>query len=113
MSGFTVIAAVARIVVHIGMAWVNSKYCKKRQLGRRYFFLVFDDFSKWRVPNGMQKSEKSSNIAKISGEMKKIFQLFFNGATFGNKNVHSVMISAIRDKCNFIKLHFFPDFWTL
>ena len=27
------------------------------------FFAVFDDFSKWRVPNVLQNSEKSSNIA--------------------------------------------------
>ena len=31
-------------------------------------FAVFDDFSKWRVPNVLQNSEKSSNIAKIVGK---------------------------------------------
>ena len=63
----------------------------------RFFFIlsklfaVFDDFSKWRVPNVLQNSEKSPNIAKIVGsedeENLAIFT-FILMATFGTKNVH-------------------------
>ena len=43
-------------------------------ISKRFFFTfsklfaVFDDFSKWTVPNVLQNSEKSSNIAKIAGK---------------------------------------------
>ena len=42
----------------------------------RFFFIfsqlfaVFDDFPKWRVPNVLQNSKKSSNIAKIGGKRR-------------------------------------------
>ena len=35
---------------------------------------VFDDFSKWRVPNVQQKSEKIIKCSKNLGEMKKTLQ---------------------------------------
>ena len=48
---------------------------------------VFDDFSKWRVPNMLQHSEKSSNIAKIAGKWRKScnFYCYFNGRFWNQK----------------------------
>ena len=40
----------------------------KSIIGKIFRSVAFDVFSKWRVPNGQQDSEKSSNIAKICGK---------------------------------------------
>ena len=32
------------------------------------YFAVFNGFSKWRMPNVLKNSEKTSNIAKIAGK---------------------------------------------
>lgn len=50
-------------------------------IGRFYFIFskknsLFDDFSKWRVSNMQQNSEKSLNIATIFGEKEENLALF-------------------------------------
>ena len=51
----------------------KSGHLSNRIIERFFFifsklFAVFDDFSKWRVRNVLQNSEKSSNIANIAGK---------------------------------------------
>ena len=64
----------------------KSGHLSNRIIERFFFifsklFAVFDDFSKYGVPNVLQNSEKSSNIAEIVGKWRKScnFYYYFNG----------------------------------
>ena len=70
----------------------KSGHLSNRIIARFFFifsykFAVFEDFSKWRVPNVQQNSEKSSNIAKIEGKWRKScnFYCYFNGRFWNQK----------------------------
>ena len=68
-------------------------------------FAVFDDFSKWRVPNVLQNLEKSSNIAKIVGKCRKScnFYCYFNGCFWNQK------CSQCNDASTFFSDQTLPD----
>ena len=69
---------------------------------------VFVYFSKWRVPNMQQNSEKSSNIATIWGKWRKLckfYHYYLNCHSWNQK----------RSQCSVpsLKLHFLKDFSLL
>ena len=76
----------------------KSGHLSNRIIERFFFifsklFAVFDDFSKWRVPNVLHNEEKSLNIEKNreNEENHATFTVILM-ATFGTKNVHSAFV---------------------
>ena len=80
----------------------KSGHLSNRMIERFFFifsklYAVFDDFSKWRMPNELlHNSEKHQILQKlqVNEENLAIFTVILMAA-FGTKNVHSAMFKTL------------------
>ena len=91
----------------------KSGHLSNRIIGRFFFifskhFAVFDDYSKWRVPNGQQNSGKIIKFGEIEENLAFFSIILMARATFGIKNFHSAFI--VLPKWTFFLVSLFPCF---